>query len=232
MSEDPSFVDIDKENLQDPQSLNSYSYAENNPITKIDPDGKQALAIALYAAAPYIITGVEMAGTAAAGYFAAHDTGTILGTAMSGASQSYKNGVYDSIAQGWGNAASLEIGLPAIPSDGEPMTQLQMNKAKGSAFEDESLGQLNQNFPQVGAQVTLKTQSGIKVRPDFITQDSEGNYCLFECKSSSTASLTKNQSLAFPEIQQSGATIVGKGKPGFAGGTTIPPIGVTILRQQ
>ncbi|MEO5646265.1 MAG: SpvB/TcaC N-terminal domain-containing protein [Candidatus Paceibacterota bacterium] len=53
ISEDPSFLMIGDSNqtknitgqdlqqlLMDPQSLNSYSYVENNPLIKIDPDGK------------------------------------------------------------------------------------------------------------------------------------------------------------------------------------------------
>ncbi len=56
VSEDPSFLAIGDDKqvkddtghdfttyLSDPQSLNSYSYAENNPITKIDSNGKSAI---------------------------------------------------------------------------------------------------------------------------------------------------------------------------------------------
>jgi RHS repeat-associated protein len=51
MSEDPVFLGKPKsQNLRDPQSLNSYSYANDNPITGKDPDGKQ-LALAAPAAA-------------------------------------------------------------------------------------------------------------------------------------------------------------------------------------
>jgi RHS repeat-associated protein len=40
LSEDPVFLgNPSQQNLQDPQSLNSYSYAENNPLTKKDPTG-------------------------------------------------------------------------------------------------------------------------------------------------------------------------------------------------
>jgi RHS repeat-associated protein len=39
LSEDPMFWSQDQR-LDDPQSLNSYSYAEDNPITNKDPDGK------------------------------------------------------------------------------------------------------------------------------------------------------------------------------------------------
>jgi RHS repeat-associated protein len=41
LTEDPVFWS-NHQNLFDPQSLNSYSYAEDNPITKIDPDGQAA----------------------------------------------------------------------------------------------------------------------------------------------------------------------------------------------
>jgi hypothetical protein len=51
-----------------------------------------------------------------------------------------------------------------------------------------------------------------------------------ECKASETAPLTRNQKRAFPEIEQSGGRIMGKGKPGFPGGTQIPPTRVEILR--
>jgi YD repeat-containing protein len=40
-SEDPVFLDS-QQNLQDPQSLNAYSYSENNPIVREDPLGKFA----------------------------------------------------------------------------------------------------------------------------------------------------------------------------------------------
>ena len=39
-----------------------------------------------------------------------------------------------------------------------------------------------------------------------------------------------NQKLGFPEIEKTGATVVGKGKPGFTGGTRIPPTRVDIIR--
>ena len=38
-----------------------------------------------------------------------------------------------------------------------------------------------------------------------------------------TAPLTNNQKIAFPEIFESGAIVVGKGKGIFTGGYSIPP---------
>jgi filamentous hemagglutinin len=53
-----------------------------------------------------------------------------------------------------------------------------------------------------------------------------------ECKASPTAPLTKNQKKAFPEIEQTGATVVGKGKPPYTNGTRIPPTTVQIDRKK
>jgi RHS repeat-associated protein len=39
LSQDPIFLSS-SQNLADPQSLNSYSYSEGNPIVKSDPSGK------------------------------------------------------------------------------------------------------------------------------------------------------------------------------------------------
>lgn len=39
LSQDPAFLNTSS-NLSDPQSLNSYSYARNNPLILIDPDGR------------------------------------------------------------------------------------------------------------------------------------------------------------------------------------------------
>lgn len=91
ISQDPVFLGDPKgQNLQDPQSLNSYSYGEDNPITNKDTNGKQTasyLAIQLQilsleleilslqaviiatteATAPYVAVGAVVAATIVAG---------------------------------------------------------------------------------------------------------------------------------------------------------------------
>jgi len=59
-----------------------------------------------------------------------------------------------------------------------------------------------------------------------------GEIGCIECKASPTAPLTGNQTLAFPEIGESGGTIVGAGKPGFPGGMQILPTAVQILPRE
>ena len=109
-------------------------------------------------------------------------------------------------------------------------TQLAKNKVAGKKFENEVMGQLQNTQTDVVKEVTVKTKSGTKTRIDLIGRDSNGNIACTECKSSATAPLTTNQKKAFPEIQQSGAVVVGNGKPGFPGGTNIPPTKVDIVR--
>jgi hypothetical protein len=109
-------------------------------------------------------------------------------------------------------------------------TQLENNKKQGKAFEDDSYGEYSKTKPEAAREVTVKTDSGVKTRIDMMGRDTDGEISCVECKSSETAPLTKNQKAAFPEIEKTGATIVGKGKPGFPGGTKIPPTRVEILR--
>lgn len=120
-------------------------------------------------------------------------------------------------------------------SDIEPIyivlsTQLEKNKAAGAAFEDKSYDGFSEEMEESAQQVTIKTDSGTRTRLDMIGRDSNGDITCVECKASDTAPLTRNQRQAFPELEQSGGVIVGKGKPGFPGGTALPPTRVDILR--
>jgi hypothetical protein len=109
-------------------------------------------------------------------------------------------------------------------------TQLEKNKAAGAAFEEEAYSGFSEEMEESGQQVTIKTESGTRTRLDMIGRDANGDIACVECKASETAPLTRNQKRAFPEIEQSGGRIMGKGKPGFPGGTQIPPTRVEILR--
>jgi filamentous hemagglutinin len=52
---------------------------------------------------------------------------------------------------------------------------------------------------------------------DVVSTNSSGDVALTEAKSSASARLTPNQALAHPEIAETGATVVGRGKPPFIG---------------
>jgi len=106
------------------------------------------------------------------------------------------------------------------------------NAAKGKAFEAVTgQGLKGAGHTDIAEQVTVKADNGVKTRVDFISKDPQGKVALTEAKASQTAPLTKNQKLAHPSIEQSGGTIVGKGKPGYEGGTKIPPTKVNVVRK-
>lgn len=110
------------------------------------------------------------------------------------------------------------------------ISTIEKNKAQSDAFENATVDSYKNEYPQVGKQITVKTSDGTRTRLDIMTKDSAGTIGCVECKSSDTAPLTKNQAAAFPQIEAEGGIIVGKGKPGFEGGTVLPPTKVEIVR--
>ncbi|WP_162826240.1 hemagglutinin repeat-containing protein [Burkholderia sp. IDO3] len=126
--------------------------------------------------------------------------------------------------------APLAAGGLAGAGRGSGKTTILQNKAQSDAFENATAAAYQNQYPQVGQQITVKTTDGTRTRLDIMTKDSNGTIGCVECKSSDTAPLTKNQAAAFPQIKTDGAVVVGKGKPGFPGGTVIPPTSVEIVR--
>jgi filamentous hemagglutinin len=106
---------------------------------------------------------------------------------------------------------------------------LEANAAKGKAFEAQVAEGLIETQQGVVSQLSVRTASGVATRIDFAARDATA-VRLTEAKSSATAPLTTNQRAAFPEIEKTGATVVGAGKPGFPGGSTIPPTRVEVVR--
>jgi filamentous hemagglutinin len=113
---------------------------------------------------------------------------------------------------GEGAAAVSKAEVPASVAG----VGIRANAAQGAALEAKVGAMLARSSDVVAPQVTVRTASGIRTRIDFVTK--------------ATAPLTPNQVAAFPEIAESGATVVGKGKPGVPGGTQIPPTEVEIRR--
>ena len=90
---------------------------------------------------------------------------------------------------------------------------------------------MNNEFGYNGEVHTVDGLQYLRTRVDAIGLDTNGNVVIDEYKSSLTAPLTDNQKISFPEIFESGATVVGKGKGIFSGGYQIPSgTKVTIIR--
>ena len=111
--------------------------------------------------------------------------------------------------------------------------QLAANRARGYASEQSAGDMLKrrESWHSLSPQVTLRTQSGRKIKMDFMglhpPNDQIGTV---EVKGSDTARVRKSQRETHEEIEKSGATVVGKGKPAFPGGTVIPPTKTRVVR--
>jgi hypothetical protein len=111
--------------------------------------------------------------------------------------------------------------------------QLAANRARGYASEQLAGDMLKrrESWHSLSPQVTLRTQSSRKIKMDFMglhpPNDQIGTV---EVKGSDTARVRKSQRETHEEIEKSGATVVGKGKPAFPGGTVIPPTKTRVVR--
>jgi hypothetical protein len=109
--------------------------------------------------------------------------------------------------------------------------QVVVNRHVGRAWEERAADQRwRLGFIDVSPQITLMPPGGPPTRVDLIARNPvTGTIHCFECKSSESAPLTKDQRKAFPRIEQGGATILGAGKPAFPGGSSIPPTKIEFL---
>jgi hypothetical protein len=129
-----------------------------------------------------------------------------------------------------GTAAESPIS-PAEELAARRRAQRKANKASGAEFERNSAEKLAALKLEFAPQITVETPSRARTRLDFMARDpmTDKIMCI-ECKSSETAPIKPGQRRAFREILKDGATIVGKGKPGFPGGMKVSPNQVQIWR--
>lgn len=105
------------------------------------------------------------------------------------------------------------------------------NVSKGKGFKTSVAKNLAESGNvDIAEQVTVEAENGLKTRIAFLSKGADGNTVLTETKSWVTTPLTPNQKSAFPSIGQFGGKVVGKGKPGYEGGTKIPPTQVKVVR--
>lgn len=136
LSQDPMFTgDPRNQNLMDPQSLNSYSYAENNPIVQSDPSGR----------CPWCVTaavGAGVGGLIGVG-------GQALGDVLSGHSIGYSGWqAYTGAAAGgatlgafWGSGAGLLTlaGTGLLAGTVQGGVREGLNYASGNGFNGGSV---------------------------------------------------------------------------------------------
>ncbi|MCO6175379.1 RHS repeat-associated core domain-containing protein, partial [Flavobacterium sp. NRK F10] len=130
--------------------------------------------------------------------------------------------------------ATSEVASSETAVSSTKANTLKANRAQGVSFENQVQTQLEASDAKVATQVTIEASDGTRTRPDFLTVDSNGTIGIVEAKSSATAPLTPNQTIAFPLIEQNGGVVKGNNgaSVGLPAGTQIPPTNVNIVRPQ
>ncbi len=134
------------------------------------------------------------------------------------------------------NTADSGIDTVRSASPKELTEQQRRNQERwawAKQFETDVVEEARRRYTHVWTEVTVVTPSGVATRPDFIAWDDRANKFYFgDAKSSAGAPLTEAQSAGYPDIEEWGATVVGKGKPGLPSGYVIPATPVTIIRPE
>ena len=125
-----------------------------------------------------------------------------------------------------------ELGAANATTTVAEVPLITRNAAQGRAFQNQVAADTALTDTNVVQNITVKTQMGVRTQIDVVSTNPAGNIVLQEAKSSATAGFTPNQVAAHPEISQTGATVVGKGKPPYVGGSQIPPTPVQVVRPQ
>lgn len=225
-------------------SLTPYNYSYNNPILYSDPEGDCPSCLwgaVIGAAVDY---GTQVAVNLVQGKDLGDaltdvDGGSILQSAAVGAVtgglsslKALSGGI--KVADAVADVAKTGDKVADVVKTADKVSdvaQVTKNAQKGAQFEKTVATNLEKaGHKNISKQVTIKAENGVKTKVDIASKDPSGKIKLTEAKSSQSAPLTKNQKSAFPSIEQKGGTVMGKGKPGFEGGTKIPPTKVDIIR--
>ncbi len=223
------FIAIDpvftwRENLLDPQRWNRYAYGRNNPLRYVDPDGRATLPAMI----PLMTTAQPIGQDNTRLDTAIGMVSGVLTTLVPGL-EIQANSSAQAQGQIVGQFLALGTGV-GLSSGARAPTGLQVNKAAGDAWSRAVGAELQATYEIAVPEITVRTQTGARTRLDWVTRDGSGTIRCIECKASSSAPLTRGQAAAHPEIAQTGALVVGKGKPGVPGGTAIPPTRVEVRR--
>lgn len=101
-----------------------------------------------------------------------------------------------------GGYYTFENGVKTKFSSPNPPENVQQNSEKGKEFEKKHYEKYQQENITSQREITIKTESGTKVRVDMIGKDKNGVINCVECKGSQTAPLTDNQKIGYPDLEK------------------------------
>ena len=233
-SPDAPFAD---QHVEDPQSWNMYGYVRNNPLKNTDPNGRDCFQGAS-SCANYVLGGlmsvVNVVPNTAT--LLNHGINLLTGSNIPDAPTLQPSNTDQAQGMQAANAMMLVAPFVAGPGSVSEMTTaadvplVTRNAAQGAAFQNQVAADTALTDSNVVQNVMVRTQSGVRTQIDVVSTSPSGSVVLQEAKSSATAPLTPNQAAAHPEIANTGATVVGQGKPPYVGGTQIPPTPVKVVR--
>jgi RHS repeat-associated protein len=126
LSEDPVFLgDPKQQKLSDPESLDSYSYANDNPITKSDPTGRAGASAILFQGTPSLLAGAGAYLTPQTWGLSALVVGAGFGTVYLASRMSAEApfpygtpGYFEASTLARGNAGGTDFKPPSMPPRG------------------------------------------------------------------------------------------------------------------
>ena len=119
ISQDPVFWSV-RQNLTDPQSLNSYSYANDNPVTKKDPDGQAASLAGFISSLQSFVASLQS-------FINSLFSGGVS-SGSGGGSQSKSNGVGGGSSSGSASVSGVG-GSGGLPNSGGPVNYQTYNQS-------------------------------------------------------------------------------------------------------
>ena len=143
LSEDPVFLgNPSQQNLQDPQSLNSYSYANDNPIVKSDPNGLQVLGgaddVAAFGIAEFLIPVIRAGFVAGTVNTDLHIGANLVQSTMQNGQLSYTANPWDltnAFGQGLVFGSTAETGAGAL----SPYVKVITGSARAAKFASQGI---------------------------------------------------------------------------------------------
>ncbi|MBX3740212.1 MAG: hypothetical protein KF712_04430 [Akkermansiaceae bacterium] len=174
-----------------------------------------------------------------------HDTALVTAFTSAPSSAVHGRRVMKDVMGNDGRSGEMRVGEPGGSLPGENTIEMAngaaekkqssetitKNKLAGDAWEKELLTTENLRQTDIQIQITIRSHgsSGKKVRVDAVGLSPEKKIKLTDAKASTSARLTKNQKIVYPEIETHGGIVTGEGKGIFPGGTIIPPTKVDII---